>query len=220
MHQPTRTDILRVLIAHDHPMQRYDLALRALWTTGYDEQTHRHIRDINTSDVSATTRLIDTMRAEGTLTLQTASTWRSLLGAQFTTDSLHHRSGYHWYATPEQHTRWGGEHDETRARLDSIRARLNAAALPTLFTDRASWNAAGTEVDGNHPDAVRTILSIVDAPGSVIAEVTCNHDPDDCNDPAGAKARAVAAAGLFTEAADDLAFLLGLVDSHTQAGAK
>ncbi|MCX5206683.1 hypothetical protein OG897_35430 [Streptomyces sp. NBC_00237] len=223
MHQPTRTDILNVLTAHNHPMQRFDLALRALWTTGYDEQTHRHIRDINTSDVSATTRLIDTMRAEGTLVLNTANTWRTLLGKKFSTDSLHHRSGYYWYATPEQHPLWGGEQEETRARIDGIRARLDAAALPTLFTDTCTWDVAGNEVDGSSPKAVRTHHSIVTAEGLVVAEVDCNHDPEECMDQAQAdkdRRLGAAAAALITEAASDLAFLLSLVDGPTQAGAK
>ncbi|MFD3511990.1 hypothetical protein [Streptomyces sp. NPDC058657] len=224
MHQPTRTDILNVLTAHDHPMQRFDLALRTLWTTGYDPQAYQHIRDINTAHVSATTRLIDTMRAEGTLVLQTANTWRSLLGTKhFTTTSLHHRSGYYWYATPKQYALWGGQADENRARIDRIRARLSAAALPTLFTDSVTWDETGNEVEDTSPQAVRTHHSIVTAEGLVVAEVDCNHDPEECVDQAQAdedRRLGAAAAALLTEAASDLAFLLSLLDNQNAADAK
>ncbi|MFF0742155.1 hypothetical protein ACFYVL_17330 [Streptomyces sp. NPDC004111] len=223
MHRPTRTDILNTLTAHDHPVQRFDLALRTLWTTGYDPKTYRHIRDIDSPDVSATTRLIDQMRADGSLLLLTTDDWRSLLGGRFTAESLHFRSGYHWYATAEQFTRWGGQQGEMQARLDGIRARVAQAALPTLFSDTVSWDVKGNEVKDASPEAVRTHHSIVTAEGLVVAEVDCTHDPEECDDPAQAdedRRASAAAATLFTEAAADLAFLLALLDGRNPAGGR
>ncbi|MFJ2738511.1 hypothetical protein ACIO3O_02480 [Streptomyces sp. NPDC087440] len=81
----------------------------------------------------------------------------------------------------------------------------------------------GDEVDGSSPRAVRTHHSIVTAEGLVVAEVDCNHDPEECDSQEQAendRRLAAATAALLTEAAADLSFLLGLLDNQAAAGAK
>ncbi|MEU7583793.1 hypothetical protein AB0B50_40155 [Streptomyces sp. NPDC041068] len=94
-------------------------------------------------------------------------------------------------------------------RITAITARLTAANLPPLELHRSHWTENGALVDADDPEAVHTPLELLEPSGARVAEVLCNHAPDD-EEPAQALAAAITAAELLVHAPADLAFLLGL----------
>ncbi|MEU1015396.1 hypothetical protein [Streptomyces sp. NPDC005898] len=108
------------------------------------------------------------------------------------------------------------QHDTTLTpqeadRIATITAHLSAANLPPLELHRTDWTEKGALVNANDPDAVHTSLELLEPGGARVAEVLCNHAPDE-EQPAQALAAAEAAALLLAHAPTDIAYLLRLIN--------
>ncbi|MEN8649166.1 hypothetical protein ABCR94_00565 [Streptomyces sp. 21So2-11] len=204
-----RDTILNALESADRPLQRYDLVMTVFWAAGYDRDTYRTVPDLPHGSVECV-RLIDRLLAEDELVRLPSPKWRQILGTAFDTTTVHGRRGYHWFATRDQHTRWTQADHARSERITEITARLKAANLPPLGLRRTDWSTDSALLDASHAKAAHTSLEICDMDGARVAEVLCNHEPDD-DQPEQALADAEAAADLLVHAADDLTFLLALI---------
>ncbi|WP_327356287.1 hypothetical protein [Streptomyces sp. NBC_01304] len=210
---PNRSNVLNALEAANRPLQRYDLLVAVFWEIGYNRDTYRTIHDLP-NECLQWLRFIDRMHTDGELVLLPSTKWRQILGTAFDTATIHKQRGYFWFATHNQYALWSSA-DRTRSeRILEITARLKTANLPPLELHRTHWARNGGLVDADDPEAVHTSLEILEPDGARVAEVLCNHAPDD-EQPAHTLAAAQAAADLLVNAPADLAFLLALVNDKT-----
>lgn len=207
-----RDAILNALEAAGRPLQRYDLVITVFWASGYDRTTYRTVQDLPDGSLQCV-QLIDRLHAEGELVRLPSPKWRQILGTTFDTTTFHRQRGYHWFATRDQHTRWTKADHDRAERIAAITARLSAANLPPLELRRTDWSDNGALLDADDLEAVHTSLEIVEPGGARIAEVLCNHAPDD-EQPTEALAAAETAADLLVHAPTDLAFLLALINDE------
>jgi hypothetical protein len=183
------------------------------WAAGYDRDTYRTVQDLPNGSLECV-QLIDRLHADGDLVRLPSPKWRDILGTAFDTTTIHRQRGYHWFATRDQHARWTQADRDRAERIAAITARLEAANLPPLELHRTDWTETGGLVDADDPEAVHTSLEILEPGGARVAEVLCNHAPDD-EQPEQALAAAETAADLFIHAPADLAFLLTLANDRT-----
>ncbi|MGB8946932.1 MAG: hypothetical protein WCD21_42860 [Streptomyces sp.] len=204
-----RDAVLNALEAAGRPLQRYDLVMTVFWAAGYDRDTYRTVQDLPDGSLECV-QLIDRMLTDGDLVRLSSTKWRQILSTAFDTTTIHGQRGYHWFATHNQYALWSSADRARSERILEITARLTAANLPPLELHRTDWTETGGLVDAEDPEAVHTSLEILEPGGARVAEVLCNHAPDD-EQPEQALAAAEAAADLFIHAPADLAFLLALV---------